>query len=150
MPKCKIFDLSDFHDFYTIKSLWGRLCGFKKMYIWGFIWGRKTPYTSQSNFKKNLVRASNFLCETFETICWCQRYFFCCFRYSTSKIITNIDFLTRMLRPIWVRWANESGTDAHTYTEQHTSKELMRALSIHLRNWCVHWAYTSGTKLNDA
>jgi hypothetical protein len=22
VPKCKIFDRSDFHDFYTIKSLW--------------------------------------------------------------------------------------------------------------------------------
>ncbi len=23
MPKCEIFHRSDFHDFYTIKSLWG-------------------------------------------------------------------------------------------------------------------------------
>jgi hypothetical protein len=27
VPKCEIFHRSDFHDFYTIKSLWGRLWG---------------------------------------------------------------------------------------------------------------------------
>ncbi len=28
---------------------------------------------------------------------------------------------------------------------QHVSQELMRALRMRVRNWCVHWAYTSGT-----
>ncbi len=29
VPKCEIFDRSDFHDFYTIKSLWGGDFGVK-------------------------------------------------------------------------------------------------------------------------
>ncbi len=56
MPKCEIFNRSDFPDFYTIKSL--RLGDFgvriKKILttILGFIWGREIPYAyAQSNFK---------------------------------------------------------------------------------------------------
>jgi hypothetical protein len=29
VPKCEIFDNSDFDDFYTIKSLWGATFGLK-------------------------------------------------------------------------------------------------------------------------
>ncbi len=29
VPKCEIFDRSDFEDFYTIKSLWGAILGLK-------------------------------------------------------------------------------------------------------------------------
>ncbi len=48
----------------------------------------------------------------------------------------------RMLRPICAHWAYASGTDAYC---EHTGQELMRALSIRVRNWCVRWAYGSGT-----
>ena len=47
-----------------------------------------------------------------------------------------------MLRPLCVCWAYASGTYAHA---QRARQELMRALSIRVRNWCVHWAYASGT-----
>ncbi len=57
MPKCEIFDRSDFHDFYTIKSLWEGDFGVKiKCFyknIEELIWGRKIPYAyAQSNFKE--------------------------------------------------------------------------------------------------
>jgi hypothetical protein len=58
------------------------------------------------------------------------------------KIIKKFDFLTRMLRPLCVWWACASGADAHA---EHVHQELMHALNIRVRNWCVHWAYTSGT-----
>ncbi len=48
----------------------------------------------------------------------------------------------RMLRPLRLHWAYESGTDACT---EHTHKELMLTVSIRVRNWCVRWAYGSGT-----
>ncbi len=47
-----------------------------------------------------------------------------------------------MLRPLCARWAYGSGTHAHA---ERARQELMRALSIRVRNWCVHWAYASGT-----
>ena len=50
--------------------------------------------------------------------------------------------MTRMLRPLCVCWAYASGTYAHA---ERARQELMRALSIRVRNWCVHWAYASGT-----
>jgi hypothetical protein len=37
-------------------------------------------------------------------------------------------------------WAYASGTDAYP---EHTGQELMRTLSIRVRNWCVPWAYAS-------
>ncbi len=54
MPKCEIFDHSDFNDFYTIKSLWEADFGVKilknKKNIKGFVWGREIPYAyAQSN-----------------------------------------------------------------------------------------------------
>ncbi len=57
MPKCAIFDRSDFHDFYTIKSLWGGDFGVKikknvVVSFRGFIWGREIPDAyAQSNLK---------------------------------------------------------------------------------------------------
>ena len=47
-----------------------------------------------------------------------------------------------MLRPLCVCWAYASGT--YAYAER-ARQELMRALSIRVRNWCVHWAYASVT-----
>jgi hypothetical protein len=59
VPKCEIFDRSDFNDFYTIKSLRKGDCGVKikkiKKNIKGFIWGCEIPYTyAQSNFKERI------------------------------------------------------------------------------------------------
>ncbi len=76
MPKCEIFDNSDFGDFYTINSLCGgdfwvkiKICFF---YIQGFIWGREIPYAyAQSNFFRVWAK-KNFYLEAFETICKCQ------------------------------------------------------------------------------
>ncbi len=34
----------------------------------------------------------------------------------------------------------------HTHAER-ARQELMRALSRRIRNWCVHWAYASGTNV---
>ncbi len=57
MPKREIFDHSDFHDFYAIKSLTVSDFGVKIKIclknIKGFIWGREIPYAyAQSNFKE--------------------------------------------------------------------------------------------------
>ncbi len=57
VPKCEIFDRSDFHDFYPMKSLWEGDFGVKikcfKQNIQWLIWGRKIPYAyAQSNFKE--------------------------------------------------------------------------------------------------
>jgi hypothetical protein len=49
-----------------------------------------------------------------------------------------VKFLTRMLSLI-LRSAVPS---KHA---EHTHKGLMRTLSIRVRNWCVRWAYASGT-----
>ncbi len=51
-------------------------------------------------------------------------------------------FLTRMLRPLCVCWAYESGTDAQA---EHTRKALVRMLSIRVRNWCVCCHYAQHT-----
>ncbi len=81
--------------------------------------------------------------EALESICWCQKWFFKIVAVlETLKIIKNIEFLTRMLRPLCARWAYGSGTYAHA---KRARQELMRALCIRVRNWCVHWAYASGT-----
>ncbi len=64
-----------------------------------------------------------------------------------------------MLRPLCACGAYGSGTDVHPehahhfpyfsnvhfLYPQHARKELMRALSMRVRNWCVHWAGASGT-----
>ncbi len=47
-----------------------------------------------------------------------------------------------MLPLLCARWAYGSGTYVHA---ERAHQELMRALSIRVRNWCVHWAYASGT-----
>ncbi len=57
VPKRKIFDRSDFPDFYTIKSLCVGDLGVKiKIFFnnnYGFIWGCKVPYTyAQCIFKE--------------------------------------------------------------------------------------------------
>jgi hypothetical protein len=57
VSKCEIFDRSDFHDFYPIKSLWEGDFGVKikcfKKNIYGLIWGREIPYAyAQYNFKE--------------------------------------------------------------------------------------------------
>jgi hypothetical protein len=100
---------------------------------------------------------------------------FLCFRYLKnyrkycSELYAHADhagqFLTCTLsvriRNWCMRWAYKSGTGACTeHTDQvlmraqgavpskhaeHTQQELMRTLSIQVRNWCVHWAYASGT-----
>ncbi len=75
---------------------------------------------------------------------FCQKRFFKILAVSgTLKIITNFDFLMRMLRPLCAHWAYESGTDAWT---EHTGQERMLTVSIQVRNWCVRWAYGSGTE----
>ncbi len=58
MPKCEIFDRSDFDDFYTIKPLCKGDFGVKNFFNFffkylGFIYGCKVPYTyAQSIFKE--------------------------------------------------------------------------------------------------
>ncbi len=84
-----------------------------------------------------------FFREPLETICWCQRQFFKIFAVLCNlKIIKNNEFLTRMPRPLCARWAYGSGTYVHA---DHARQELMRALTIRVRNRCVHWANASGT-----
>ena len=45
-----------------------------------------------------------------------------------------------MLQPLCARWAYGSGTDAHP---EHARQELMRTLSVRVRNWCAPWACVS-------
>ncbi len=56
-------------------------------------------------------------------------------------MIENLEFLTRMFWPLCARWAFGSGTHAHAERACH---ELMHALSVRVRNWCVHCAYGPG------
>jgi hypothetical protein len=57
-PKCEIFECSDFHDSYTIKSLWGatlKLKWFLFFYL-GVHLDHEIPYAdAQSNFKEDLL-----------------------------------------------------------------------------------------------
>ncbi len=53
-------------------------------------------------------------------------------------------FLARMLS-ISVKIPNLKRSLPTMLINDHAHKELMRALSMHIRNWCVHCAYTSGT-----
>jgi hypothetical protein len=58
VPKCEIFDHSDFQDFYSMKSLREGDFGVKiknsLKNIQGFIWGRAIPYAyARSNFKES-------------------------------------------------------------------------------------------------
>ncbi len=64
VPKCEIFDHSDFHAFYTIKSPWKSDFGVKIKFlqnIQGFIFGgRKIPHASLQNMLNMNVR--NLMC----------------------------------------------------------------------------------------
>ncbi len=73
MPKYEIFDHSDFHDFYTIKSLWeggGGAFGIKIIFLFylGVKFGAKY---AQSNFKKDFLLnlGKKLFCGSFEIIC---------------------------------------------------------------------------------
>ncbi len=46
VPKCEIFDRTDFHDFYTIKSLWGGDFGVKKKKILKYLGAHLGPRNS--------------------------------------------------------------------------------------------------------
>ncbi len=81
-PKCDIFDCSDCHDFYTMKS----------------------PRVGDFGFK--------------------------IFIFHICKLIRIY-----MLWPLSVCWANASGTDA---CSEHTHQSVMCALSIRVRNVCLH------------
>ncbi len=76
VPQCEIFYNSDFHDFYTIITLWGAFLGLNKIFR-GFIWAGKISYTyAQSNLRRFfLIWTQKIIlwnCGTFETICLCQ------------------------------------------------------------------------------
>jgi hypothetical protein len=82
-----------------------------------------------------------FFLEAFDTICKHQQRFFKIFDVlGTLKIIKKIEFLTRMLQPLCARWAYGSGTDAHP---EPARQELIRTLSLRVRNWFAPWAYAS-------
>ncbi len=75
MPKCEIFDRLDFHNFYTIKSLWGGNTGvktkLKKIYL--RVQGREIPnmFCAHSNFKEDFWefrQKSNFFRGALKTI----------------------------------------------------------------------------------
>ncbi len=60
VPKCEIFDGSDFHDFNTIKSVWGgggATWGKKKkknQMSRGFISGRQIPYAYAQSYLRRI------------------------------------------------------------------------------------------------
>jgi hypothetical protein len=65
---------------------------------------------------------------------------------------SGTDLCTERTYEIWkgpfktcLLWAYASGTDAYA---EHTPKELMRALSVRVRNWCVCSACAS--EINDS
>jgi hypothetical protein len=77
VPKCEIFNRSDFHGFYTIKSLWEGGFGVKikkiLQNILGFNWGHEIPYTyAQSHFKEDFSLGKKNVWESFDTIWYCQ------------------------------------------------------------------------------
>ncbi len=92
MPKCEIFDCSDFNDFYTIKSL------------------------REGNFRVKLKKLNKIFRGSF----------------GAAK------FLMRMISLIL------RSTVPSKYVE-HKHQGLIHTLSIRVRNWCIRWAYASGT-----
>ncbi len=58
---------------------------------------------------------------------------FCCFRYFKSYLKNLLPYAYAL-------------TFTWTLSSEHTGQELMRTLSVRLgRNWCIPWAYQSGT-----
>jgi hypothetical protein len=63
VPKCEIFNRSDFHDFYTIKSLWEGEFGVKIIflkYLAVTLWSRNSsciPSKHAEHERKELMRA---------------------------------------------------------------------------------------------
>ncbi len=79
MPKCEIFDRSDFHDFYTIKSLWEGDFGvkikcFKKIFRGSFGAAKFLTRMLSLILRRDFFEfgPKKFGGEAFETICWCQ------------------------------------------------------------------------------
>ncbi len=56
---------------------------------------------------------------------------------------TNVCTERSPFKTCWAKWAYASGTDAYP---EHTGQELMRALSIRVRNWCARSTCASEIK----
>ncbi len=133
VPKHEIFDRSDFPNFYTINSL--RVGDFrvkmKKFFtnIQGFIQGCKVPYAyAQSIFKEVffLSFGQNFFfsVELLRPLVSVKNDFLKFFIFQVpKKLLKNLTSLRVC-----------SGLFAYA---EHTHQELVRMLSIRIRNWCT-------------
>ncbi len=124
VPICDIFNCSDFHDYYTIQCLWGVTLWLKLKHflkIFRVSLGPQSLFFKENFFQlgPKTIFWGNFWDHLLVSIA-IKKIFL-----GTLKIIINIYFLTRMLRPLCMHWAYRSGTDACT---EHTGQELMREL----------------------
>ncbi len=175
VPKCEIFDNSDFDDFYTIKSLWGGDFWVKIKVFFSYLGGREIPYAyAQSNFKEDfffsLGKQFFFPRSFWDHLLASTEIFknFRCFRYFKNYQKNWIPYAhaPTFMRTLSIRvrnwcapWACAPGTVAHPeHTHQFLTRMLsmrisfrifqmfiLYTLSMRVRNWCVHWACTSGT-----
>jgi hypothetical protein len=77
VPKCEIFNRSDFHDFYTIKSLWEGDFGVKikcKKFRGSFGAAKFLTRMLSLILRRDFFEfgQKKFFFEAFDTICWCQ------------------------------------------------------------------------------
>ncbi len=130
VPKCEIFDSSDFHDFYTIKSLREGDIGvqIKKF---------KQIFRSSFGAAKFLMRMLSIILRSTVPSKHAE--------HTHQGLMRNLSI---RLRNWCACWAYASGTDAYA---EHTHQFLTRMLSISVkipnlkRAFKPCWAYASGT-----
>ncbi len=137
VPKCEIFDRSDFPDFYTIKSSWvGDLVVKILTYYFLLFEGAKPHLVSDAHAKhthKELMRMLSMCISSWRV---CSAWFVgTSFKFGIFMLMLSI-----CLRNWCACWAYASGTDAHA---EHTRQELMCMLSIRISSWPVCSGYAS-------
>ena len=141
MPKCEIFDRSDFPDFYTIKSRREGDFGLKKIFRGSFgaakfllrmlriILRSAVPSKHAEHTLQGLMCTLSIRAEHTH-------------QFLTRMLSISVKFpnLKRAFKPCW---AYASGTDACT---EHPRKGLVRMLSVRISSLHVCWACASETK----
>ncbi len=155
------FNRSDFHYFYTIKSLWKGDFGVRIKFFTKIFRGSFGAWEFLTRMLRLILRRTFFefgprifFREAFETIDFrCYR----CFK-------SYFKFLMRKLRPFCAGWTDAHPDHTHQFLTRILSMRIsshifkmfilytlsMRVrnwcmLSMHVRNWCISWAYASGT-----
>ncbi len=126
MPKCEIFNRSDFHDFYTIKSLWEGDFGVNNIFIY--------------LFRGSFAALKFYTCML--SLIFMEDFFFC-----LGKIFFLLSYWDHLLASIAIvtifccfRYFKNYQKFWIPYVHAPT---FMRKLSILVRNWCAPWPYAS-------